>query len=591
MTMAYAQPWFEACVASRPAALLDGPPAPDPAERAFAAPVGPLHVRLAASPGADLAVSADGATALLLHGEIHAPRAGAAALLARYQERGLGWVSDLDGSFALLIVDTRAAELIVVTDRLGSRRVYGGSYEGAYYLASQLARVPVDADSLDRTALAGYLVNGVIHNGRTPFAGVRALERACIHRIGLGGPASEPYWRYRFEAGAPVPADDLRAELAELLVDAVRRRLPADGALYLSLSAGHDAAGLLGALGAKLGLPDVRCVSYSLGAGRPDDDAVLSRPMAALFGYGHRTLLSYDGDLPAALARNVARGEGGAHFCEEALFWETLGPELRAEAGALMVGDHCLGIKDAAPPRSHADALRKVQIRSYDDLPGLGAVLPAPLLRELRGLWQAELEAIVGRCPPGASLDDCKDFLYLDQRTAHLIAPWRERFAGHWAPVRSPLLAGPILDFNRRVPADLRRGKALWKATVEGLFPQIFALPRGNSRYMPRWRDEYARHAPAIAALIEAQPSPLDAHLPPETLLRLLAANAEAARRAGGLSDKLQQLSVRAIGRLRRSLGAPPAPRQLDHAALLQRLLVLRAYLRERAAQAAPAAG
>jgi hypothetical protein len=590
MTMVFTQPWFEARVASRRAALLDGPPAPHPAERVFAAPVGQLHVRLLASPGADLAVSADGAVALLLHGELHDPPAGAAELLARYRERGLGWAAELDGSFALLIADTRAAELLVVTDRLGSRRVYGGGHDGAYYLASRLAGIPVDADSLDRTALAGYLVNGVVHNGRTPFAGVRALERACIHRVGLEGPVSAPYWRYSFEERAGASPQELRAELAELLVEAVRRRLPADGATYLSLSAGHDAAALLGALGAPLRAPDVRCLSYSLGAERPDDDAVLSRPMAAIYGYDHRTIPSYDGDLLGALARNVARGEGGAHFCEEALFWEMVGPELSAEAGSILVGDHCLGIKDPTPPCSHAEALRKVQIRGYDDLPGLDAFLPAPLVGELRGLWEAELAAIVGRCPAGASLDDCKDFLYLDQRTAHLITPWRERFAGPWAPVRSPLLASPILDFNRQVPADLRRGKALWKTTVEGLFPQIFALPRGNSRYMPPWRDEYARHAPAIAALIEGEPSPLDAYVPPDTLLRLLALNAEAVRRVGGLPDKLQRLAARALGRLRRSLGSPPAARPLDHSALLQRLLVLRAYLRERAARPAQAA-
>lgn len=585
--MAYTPSWFAAQISSVTAA----PVSATAGQQVVVA--GPLCVRLAVAPGTDVAVSRDGAVTLVLHGDLVSPRPGITAvdLLAWYLARGLAWVAELDGSYAPLIIDGRDGTVVTVTDRLGSRRVYGGRCDGGYGLASSLGLLPWEDETLDRTALAGYLVNGVVHNNRTLLAGVRVLKRACVHRVGPSGAEATPYWAYVFDDSArDTPVEELQRELAALVVEAVRRRLPASGALYLSLSAGYDATGILGALGFALQVPGVRCVSYSLGGDHPDDDAVISRAMAAVAGYEHRVIPSYTGDLLQVLAHNVALGQGQAHFCDEVQYWTTIGPELQAEAGALFVGDQAFGFTTPAPPRSYAEVLRKVYIASFADLPVLAAWLPAPLFRELSEAWGAELERIVATCPASAQLEDVRDYLYLDQRVSHLILPWRERFAGTWALVRFPLLDRTILDFNRRLPPELRRSKALWKATRRSSYPDLFTQPRGRSRYQPAWSEEYARAAPALAALIDAHDSPLDALIPPELLLGLLDAHSNTHRAAGSLPARARWLAEKALGRLRRSLGQAPGARSQpegpQHALLLQRLLVLREYLRQRAAHA-----
>jgi hypothetical protein len=269
--------------------------------RVFANPERTCIVRLEHGPGAEFAVSADGSVALLLHGVVFDPAFGrtAADLLRQYDRQpALDWARELDGSFALIIIDLRLPALLVVTDRLSSRKVFATERDGLYRVASTLSLLPVDPRRLDRTGLAGFLLNGVFHNDRTAFADVRAVRRSTIERVGPDGRHTTTYWTHGFDVNPnPPTSDDLRAELAGLVVDAVRSRLPASGATYLSLSAGWDASTILGVLGRSLGVPGVRCVSYSLGPPRPDDDAVIGRAMAGLFGYDHRTLPSYSGSI------------------------------------------------------------------------------------------------------------------------------------------------------------------------------------------------------------------------------------------------------------------------------------------------------
>jgi len=597
--MVYSQSWFVCRVASVTDALAGlerGERASGEAERTYTATAGRMTAELRCSAGAELAVSDDGKLMLLRHGEIYAP-AGvttAAQLLRRYLVAGPGFVAELDGSFALLIVDALAGAISVVTDRLASRKVYAGLWGGEQWLSSRMDLLPTNELALDRTALACYLVNGVVHNGRTLFEGISALRRACVHRLAGGQLVAEPYWHYHFDnSAAERPAPQLQAELGDLLIESVRRRLPDGGATYLSLSAGYDATGILGVLGKSLKVPVVHCRSYSLGA-HHDDDAVVAQAMAGVYGYDHQIVASYHGDLVGTITRNVARGHGHAHFCEEVQFWETVGPELRASSGAVFVGDECFGIKDATPPTSHAELLRKVQIRSYADMPWLAEYLTVAVVRDLDERWSAELAAIISGCPQSDSLEDYRDYLYLDQRTCNVILPWRERFAGAWSPVRIPLLDSAILDFVRGLPATLRRGKQLYKATVSNIYPELFTAQRGRSHYMPAWSAEYARHAGAILAQLDAQSSRLDAYLPPEVIAHLLADNQTAVGEAGGVAQLLRHVSHKALRRLQLTVGwkgragrsgAPAANR----GALLNRLLVLRAALHARASDHTPA--
>lgn len=604
-----AAPWFvcEVRSANHPAVGGRGgaavcpelrPPAPSPATatQTLTSRVGPLLAELTCPREADLATSRDGTVALLCHGEIYAPAgaASAAGLLHQYEELGLAFVGALEGSFALLILDARAELVAVVTDRLASRKVYAARHGDAQWLGSDIGRLPIGTRELDATGLACYLANGVVHNGRTLLEGVSALRRASVHRLGRDGLTAEPYWRYGFDtAVASAPATQLQAELGELLVAAVLRRLPPAGAVYLSLSAGYDATGILGAMGKDLQLPGVYCRSYSLpGAGR-DDDAAIAATMARASRYEHQTLPSYSGDLPATIARNVALAHGHAHFCEEVSFWDTLGPELAARDGAIFVGDECFGIKDGSPPTSMAEALRKVQIRGLADMPWVAGYLPGVTLRELGERWAAELDAIVASCPQSENLEDYRDYLYLDQRACNVILPWRERFAGAWAPVRFPLLDNAILEFVARLPAAHRRGKQLFKATMTGRYPELFAAPRGRVGYRPDWAAEYARYGAAILDRLSAEDSPLDRYVAPSAIAQLLVDTQSGSRAASSLAGQARRLSDKALRRLGMALGRPattlPLAEAAERAKLLTRLLVLRATLRERAAAAHPA--
>src|SRR5690606_20467905 len=130
---------------------------------------------------------------------------------------------------------------------------------------------------------------------------------------------------------------------------------------------------------------------------------------------------------------------------------------------------------------------------------------------------------------------------------------------GRWAPVRSPLLASPLLDFLRRTPSSMHANKAFWCGFVMEAFPEIFAFPRGRGNYSPDWRNEYARNSAFVADLIHRESSPLDEVLPPEVLLELLAANAMMIGGYSSIPQRLRRLTGRARMALRAPSGSVPA--------------------------------
>ncbi|MEO1000528.1 MAG: hypothetical protein AAFW69_08000, partial [Pseudomonadota bacterium] len=107
------------------------------------------------------------------------PEATARYLLARYRAEGAGFLDGLEGQFAVALQDDAAGRTILAVDPAGIRALWvrerpGGGLDFASNLGTLAAALGAGL-ALDRGAEDFFLMHGFFPDGRTPFAGIRAL--------------------------------------------------------------------------------------------------------------------------------------------------------------------------------------------------------------------------------------------------------------------------------------------------------------------------------------------------------------------------------------------------------------------------------
>lgn len=486
-------------------------------------------VYLIHSPSTHIAVDHENRVTLILHGEIYNTGDGQAEfLLKQFIERGIGFSKNINGSFAVLLIDDRNDAVTLITDRISSRKVFYSKYKDCYWLSTSLNLHPTDDVNLDPIGVAHYLASGAIHNNRTLFDGIRVLERACIHKLREDGFHGITYWSYEFtNSYSNMPEDKLQNELSELLVESVRLRLYDNPKVFLSLSGGYDSTGILGILGSKLKIPDVYCFSYGLGRTKRGNDEHVAREMATSIGFKHRIVRSYKGNLVDMINLRTRLGGGmvAASHDEVAAYLEMSSLFSAKLPSVLFVAEHCFGYVDWELD-SNLDALKCVRVYDFSVLSWLRDVLPERVYNELRDGLNEDIAQIVRRWPSNTDYHDSKDFFFLDQRLCNSLLPWREFFIGQFVTIRNPFLDNSMLDFMMKIPSSLRRGKRLYIETVKGMFPDLFRIRRASRcSYLLNWKEELKSHLYSLRESTLSQDSKLDRIIEPELILRLLARN------------------------------------------------------------------
>lgn len=412
---------------------------------------------------------------LLYLGEVldHQSFLTAAEILNRFRASGPDCLRDFDGSFLLVLMGGRLDSPLVVTDPLNSMKCFVEETEDSLILVSSLCFLPDRPRAIDRIGVASFLANGVIYNHRTLFEGVRSLPRASVHTIGASqGICSQPYWEYRFtNQFADASRQELKEKLAELLLNAARKRIRPSETIFLSLSGGYDSTCILGLL-SKLAPGRVECFSYVVNHESQGSDEQVASQMARIAGFPHASVNLFDGDSVSLIRRNAAMGECRANFCGELDAWEAIRARMDAQS-VFFVGDECFGWNGCRLD-SEQDVLASIPIHPSSVLSQYSDCIDTQALGEG---YDKEVHQFTAAAQE-SDLHNTKDFLYLDQRLSHVILPWRELFAGRFAPVRNLLLDRDILSFMAQLPSRFRLGKNLYKETVRMMFPELFQVRR-----------------------------------------------------------------------------------------------------------------
>ncbi len=233
--------------------------------------VGLGHQRGAASmPDDQPAHARDGDLHLVMHGRLYnhaevvqalrddgaaldasAAASTTATILAAYGRWGRDMAARLDGDFALALYDGRRGGLLCVRDALGVKPLYHARLGDAFLAATEqkqllAAGVP---STPDEGSIAGYLAiqAGLADGPRTFYRDIRALEPGRWLWVDGQGQQEGVHWEVDVDARPQGATYADRVEVVrELMLDAVRRRLPAEPPFACALSGGLDSSSVTG---------------------------------------------------------------------------------------------------------------------------------------------------------------------------------------------------------------------------------------------------------------------------------------------------------------------------------------------------------
>lgn len=191
-------------------------------------------------------------------------------LLHSYEEKGLNFLSDINGMFAFAIYDKRNKRLVLCRDRAGKKPLYYRKWHDHYIWSSEIkVLIRLGMPQVNKVALSEYLRFGYVPAPLTMFEGIYKIPAGHMGVIENGQQMRmEQYWSLKFvrdDWNEPVGnvLENTKSELLRLFDSAVESRLESEVPIGFLLSGGVDSASVY-ASGANY-LGNLRSHAFTIG--------------------------------------------------------------------------------------------------------------------------------------------------------------------------------------------------------------------------------------------------------------------------------------------------------------------------------------
>jgi len=220
-------------------------------------------------------------------------------ILHLYEEHGTDAFAKLNGMFAFALYDSAIGRLFLVRDHLGIKPLYYVETRGAFLFASEIKAIletGLYTPEIDRQSVHDFFSYLYVPAPHTIYRGIDQLPPAHWLEYDLGSRSIariERYWdvaRWGSDAGT-ADRSELKAELRELMSDAVGKQMISDVPLGAFLSGGIDSNIIVGLMAGQASAP-VRTFTVLFEGEDLDyyDERVEAKRVAERFGTEHHEL-------------------------------------------------------------------------------------------------------------------------------------------------------------------------------------------------------------------------------------------------------------------------------------------------------------
>ena len=180
-------------------------------------------------------------------GHVYASRTDSETILHLYEERGLDFVQDIEGDYAIALWDADRERLVLARDRAGVKPLYFYHQNGRFIFGSEIKAIlqhPAVSPELNEEALYHYLTFVTTPAPQTLFRGIQKLPAGYMMIVNRAGEIQlEQYW----DALPSQPAPNLterehEQNILKLLRDSIKKRMMADVPFGVFLSGGVDSS-------------------------------------------------------------------------------------------------------------------------------------------------------------------------------------------------------------------------------------------------------------------------------------------------------------------------------------------------------------
>ena len=232
-------------------------------------------------------------------GHAYASRTDSETIIHLYEERGLDFVNEIEGDFAIALWDSARERLVLARDRVGVKPLYFHLSNGRLVFASEVKSIlahPEVSAEVDEEALYHYLSFLTSPAPRTLFRGVGKVPAGHMLVFGRdGGVETIRYWdalppSLTSDGAGRTSEAEHRAEILRLLRESIRKRMMADVPFGVFLSGGVDSSANVALMAEQMSRPvETFTVGYKDYEELNELDA--ARDIATRFGTNHHEVL------------------------------------------------------------------------------------------------------------------------------------------------------------------------------------------------------------------------------------------------------------------------------------------------------------
>ncbi len=231
-------------------------------------------------------------------GHKYASRTDTETILHLYEERGLDFVNEIDGDFALALWDATREKLLLVRDRIGVKPLYFNQQSDRLIFASEIKAIlahPALTPQMDEDALYHYLSFLTTPAPQTLFRNIRKLPAGHMLVIDRQGNARPIQYWDALPPAVSTTAEDAsdaaqRAQILRLLRQSVKKRMMSDVPFGVFLSGGVDSAANVALMAEQMSRP-VDTFTVGFGDHEELNELESAREIARRFGTNHHEVL------------------------------------------------------------------------------------------------------------------------------------------------------------------------------------------------------------------------------------------------------------------------------------------------------------